>query len=94
MLCQHLDIGDALPQRWQHQSECVEAVIQIFTEGATADLAIFSIANGQFGYLDYTTARFDATQRVTCELTVRDGKIVWDLNGIAGQDWRTYYNVR
>jgi dihydroorotase len=64
------------------------------TEGATADIAVFSIANGKFGYLDYTTARFDATQRITCELTIREGKVVWDLNGIAGQDWRGYYKVQ
>ena len=28
-------------------------------------------------------ARMDATERLVCELTVRDGKVVYDLNGIS-----------
>ena len=32
------------------------------------------------------------TKRLECELTLRDGEGVWDLNGRAGEDWRTYHN--
>ena len=34
-------------------------------------------------------ARMDATERLMCELTVRDGKVVYDLNGLSRPDWRT-----
>jgi hypothetical protein len=27
---------------------------------------------------------------LTCELTVRAGKVVWDLNGRAAQDWEKF----
>ena len=27
------------------------------------------------------------TQKLICELTVRDGKVVYDLNGITREDW-------
>jgi dihydroorotase len=30
-----------------------------------------------------------AKQRLACELTLRDGKVVYDLNGIARPDWDT-----
>ena len=26
-------------------------------------------------------------QKLECELTLRAGKVVYDLNGLAGQDW-------
>ncbi|MBA2305611.1 MAG: hypothetical protein H0W08_23670 [Acidobacteria bacterium] len=26
---------------------------------------------------------------LVCELTLRDGRVQWDLNGRAGQDWKT-----
>jgi dihydroorotase len=34
-------------------------------------------------------ARLQATQRLVCELTIRNGKVVWDLNGITRPDWNT-----
>jgi dihydroorotase len=29
------------------------------------------------------------TRKLTCELTLREGKVVYDLNGISRPDWRT-----
>jgi dihydroorotase len=34
-------------------------------------------------------ARLRGTQKLVCELTVRDGKVVYDLNGITRPDWQT-----
>jgi dihydroorotase len=31
----------------------------------------------------------DSTQRLVCELTVRDGRVVYDLNGISRPDWKS-----
>ena len=31
--------------------------------------------------------RFDGTERLICELTIKDGKIVYDLNGISADLW-------
>ena len=39
--------------------------------------------------VDMNGARMEATERLMCELTVRDGKVVYDLNGISRPDWRT-----
>ena len=31
----------------------------------------------------------NGTQKLECELTVKNGLVVYDLNGISRQDWRT-----
>jgi dihydroorotase len=31
--------------------------------------------------------RFDSTQKLICELTIKDGKIVYDLNAISSELW-------
>ncbi len=54
------------------------------SEGAVADVAVFSIRDGKFGFRDVAGNRLDAQQKIECELTIRDGKIVYDLNAIAG----------
>ena len=34
-------------------------------------------------------ARLRGTQKLTCEMTLRDGKIVYELNGLSRPDWTT-----
>lgn len=58
-------------------------------EGGIADLALFSIAQGNFGYKDITGGIIRSNQRVFCEMTLKDGKIQWDYNARVGQDYRT-----
>ncbi len=55
--------------------------------GSAADVAVFRLEKGAFGYVDMYNARLKGTQKLSCELTVRDGKVVFDLNGIAREDW-------
>lgn len=50
--------------------------------GADADVAILSIRKGKFGLFDYTGTKIQTDKKLECELTIRDGKIVYDLNGI------------
>ena len=51
--------------------------------GSPADVAIFKIQNGNFGFWDKTGYKIKGTQKLECEMTIRAGKIVYDLNGIA-----------
>jgi dihydroorotase len=51
--------------------------------GGYADLAILSIREGKFGLYDYTGYKMETDKKLECELTIRAGKIVYDLNGIA-----------
>ena len=57
------------------------------SEGAVADVALIEIQNGKFGFLDAGHARLPADRRLNCVLTVRDGAIVWDSEGLAATDW-------
>jgi len=53
------------------------------SEGALADVAIFDIRKGDFGFFDYTGYKIKGSQKFECEVTIRDGEIVYDLNGLA-----------
>lgn len=57
------------------------------TEGAVADVAVFTVRTGNFGYIDVQRKRLDGNQKLECELTVREGSVVYDLNGIASPLW-------
>jgi dihydroorotase len=57
--------------------------------GAPADVAVLSLENGNFGFTDMYGARMDGKQRLECQLTIHNGKIVYDLNGISRPDWKT-----
>lgn len=51
--------------------------------GAGADIAILNVREGDFGFFDYTGLKVKGTKKFECEMTIRDGRIVYDLNGIA-----------
>jgi dihydroorotase len=57
--------------------------------GAAADIAVLRVEKGDFGFLDHYNARLKGNQRLECEMTLRDGKIVYDLNGLGRPDWTT-----
>ena len=57
--------------------------------GAVADIAVFEVQEGQFGYLDVRGMRMDGKQRIHHLLTIRAGKVVWDLEGLAAADWNS-----
>jgi dihydroorotase len=56
--------------------------------GAVADVAVFNLRNGDFGFLDVRRIRVKGDKKLETELTLRAGKVVWDLNGIAAKDFR------
>lgn len=62
--------------------------------GAVADVAVLNVEQGNFGFVDTFGARMSGSQRLACELTVRAGKVVWDLNGRTRDDWRTLGDYR
>lgn len=57
------------------------------SEGSSADIAIFSLEEGSFGYLDIVNKKISGDKKLVCELTIRDGKVVWDLNGLSGESY-------
>ena len=57
------------------------------SEGSIADIAITKILNGKFGFLDAAGFKLEGNKKFEAEMTIRAGKIVWDLNGMAGVPW-------
>ncbi len=55
--------------------------------GACADIALFSLKKGEFGFIDTKGYMIEGDQKLECELTIREGEVVWDLNGIASPKW-------
>jgi len=51
--------------------------------GSGADVAILDMVKGKFGLFDYTGYKIETDKKFECEMTIRAGKIVYDLNGIA-----------
>lgn len=57
--------------------------------GAPADVAVLRVVEGNFGFTDMYGAKMIGKQRLLCELTLRNGKVVYDLNGITRPLWNT-----
>ena len=57
--------------------------------GSPADIAVLRVEKGTFGYVDPRGGRLNGSQRLSCEMTVRDGKVVYDLNGLTAESWET-----
>ncbi len=57
--------------------------------GAPADVAAFRLMEGQFGFGDVAGGRIAARRRLLCELTLKDGEVVWDWNARSAADYRS-----
>ncbi len=55
------------------------------SEGAEADIAVIRIRKGDFGFVDAGGYRLDGDQKLEAEVTLRAGKVVWDLNGLTAK---------
>jgi dihydroorotase len=55
--------------------------------GGCADVAVFELREGEFGFVDSGRARLRGQRRLECQMTIRGGEIVWDPNGRSWPDW-------
>lgn len=56
--------------------------------GALADVAVLRLEKGNFGFVDVLRARMAGTQRLSGEVTIRDGRVVYDVNGLTRRNWQ------
>ena len=90
-----LDLGSPLPEvikmsTWNPAKEIKRPQLGNLDVGSEADVAVLRVDNGKFGLVDSAGARNYGDKLIVCELTVRAGKVAWDLNGRASQDWKTF----
>ena len=57
------------------------------SEGSVADIAVLRVEKGHYGFTDMQNTRVDGTEKLVAELTIKDGKIVYDLNGMEAKLW-------
>jgi dihydroorotase len=55
--------------------------------GSVADIAVLKLEQGSFGFIDVYGARMKGNKRFAAELTIKDGLVMWDKNGISREDW-------
>jgi dihydroorotase len=68
---------------WNPAKEIKREDLGSLSVGADADITILNIREGKFGFFDYTGYKIDGNKKFECEMTIRAGKIVYDLNGLA-----------
>lgn len=54
-------------------------------EGNPADIVLFRLREGAFGFMDSAGNSISGDRKLEVEMTVRQGKVVWDLNGLAAK---------
>jgi dihydroorotase len=76
-----------LRSTWNPAREIQHEELGNLSIGSPADVAVLRLEKGKFGFVDQSGARLDGAQKLLCELTVRDGKVVYDLNGMTRERW-------
>lgn len=56
--------------------------------GSVADIAVFQVDHGTFGYADLAGGKVDGAERIVPEMTIRAGRVVFDLNAHTAVPWR------
>jgi dihydroorotase len=92
VMSKFLNMGMSLPDAilrstWNPAREIKRTELGNLSVGSVADLAVLNLHQGHFGLIDVDGGKMMGTQKLECELTVREGKVVWDLNGISHQEW-------
>jgi dihydroorotase len=87
-----LAMGQTIPQvvaemTWHPAHEIKQDQLGNLSVGAPADIAVLSVEHGKFGFVDMYDTKLMGTQKLICQLTVRAGKVVYDLNGISADLW-------
>ncbi len=72
---------------WHPAREIHHEELGSLTVGAGADVAVLRLVHGDFGFVDSANLRLKGDRKLVGELTLRDGRVVWDLNGITAEDW-------
>jgi len=89
-LAMGLSLDDVIVRStWNPAKEIRHEELGHLSPGAIADVTVLRVEKGTFGFTDMYGARLKGTQKLDAELTLRDGKVVYDLNGLTRPDWDT-----
>ncbi len=72
---------------WHPAREIRHEELGTLSVGSVADVAVLRLVHGDFGFVDSANLRMKGDRKLVGELTLREGEVVWDLNGISSEDW-------
>ena len=92
IMSKYLNMGMAIEDivfraTWNSATSIKREDLGHLSEGAVADIAVLSIRKGSFGFIDAGGNKMAGDRRLEAELTIREGKVVWDQNGMAAKEW-------
>jgi dihydroorotase len=90
-----LNLGSSLEQviqmsTWNPAREIKRPELGHLDVGAEADVAVVRVDRGKFGFIDSAGAANTGDRLIVAELTLRKGRVVWDLNGRASENWKSF----
>jgi dihydroorotase len=89
-LAMGMSVDDVIARStWNPAREIHREELGNLSVGSPADVAVLRLEKGEFGFTDMYGARLGGNRKLTCEVTLRDGKVVYDLNGVTRPDWNT-----
>jgi dihydroorotase len=90
VLAMGVPLKDVIAQStWHPARQIKQDALGHLSPGATADVAVLRLEKGRFGFLDMHGAKLTADARLTAEMTLKDGRIVYELNGLSRPEWST-----
>lgn len=79
-----LPLADVLDRATWKPAQAIKRLdLGHLSPGFPADLCLLRLREGNFGFVDAGGNRLDGPQKLEAEVTIKDGKVVWDLNGLA-----------
>ena len=93
IMSKYLNMGMEVPDivkraTWNAATSIKREDLGSLSEGAVADIAIISILKGDFGFSDAGGNKITGNRKFEVEITLRAGKIVWDLNGRSAENFK------
>src|SRR5258708_5563983 len=77
MMAIGLSVKEAVTEMTSHPAhEIKRDDLGNLSEGSVADVAILRLEKGKFGFTDMVNTRVDGNEKLICEMTIKDGKIV------------------
>ena len=92
VMSKFLALGMPLPEviarsTWSPARQIRQETLGHLSVGAPADVAVLRVERGHFGFVDIDGVRMAGSERLACEVTVRAGAVVYDLNGLGSIEW-------
>jgi len=94
VMSKFLNMGMTLQQviqasTWNPAQQIKRTELGNLSIGATADVTVLAVQNGNFGFTDVYGAKLAGKQNLVAEMTMMGGRFYWDLNGRLAPLWNT-----